>query len=79
MFNGHHGGSIGRGGWSLYFEVFSCVSGEMLKSGGKVDGGTGSNSAGEFTGLHLSGNSSGGELETSSGRSADGTSGTLSV
>ena len=63
-------------------EILSGVSGELedlscevLKDGSEVDGGTGSNSAGEFALLHVSGNSSDGELESSSGRSADSTSG----
>ena len=49
---------------------------EVLEDGGEVDGGSGSNSGGEFTGLHVSGDSSDGELESSSLGSADGTSGT---
>ncbi len=49
---------------------------EVLEDGGEVDGGSGSNSGGEFTGLHVSGYSSDGELESSSLGSADGTSGT---
>ena len=52
------------------------LSGEVLEDGSEVDGGSGSNSGGEFTGLHVSGDSSDGELESSSSRSADGTSGT---
>ena len=61
------------GGVSGKLEDLSC---EVLEDGGEVDGGTGSDSGGEFTGLHVSGDSSDGELESSSGRSADGTSGT---
>ena len=52
------------------------LSAEVLEDGGEVDGGSGSNSGGEFTGLHVSGDSSDGELESSSLGSADGTSGT---
>ena len=67
-------------------EILSGVSGELedlscevLEDGGEVDGGSGSNSGGEFTGLHVSGDSSDGELESSSLGSADGsTSSSLS-
>ena len=61
------------GGVSGKLEDLSC---EVLEDGGEVDGGSGSNSGGEFTGLHVSGDSSDGELESSSLGSADGTSGT---
>ena len=52
------------------------LSGEVLEDGSEVDGGSGSNSGGELSSLHVSGNSSDGELESSSSRSRDGTSGT---
>ena len=64
-------------------EILGSVSGklenlssEVLKDSSKVDGGSGSNSGGEFTGLHVSGDSSDRELESSSSRSRDSTSGT---
>ena len=43
------------------------LSGEVLKDGSKVDGGTGTNSGGGSVLLEESSNSSDGELETSSG------------
>ena len=52
------------------------LSGEVLKDGSKVDGGSGSNSGGELASLHVSSDSSNRELESSSSRSRDGTSGT---
>ena len=42
------------------------LSGEVLKDGGEVDGGTGSNSLGVSAGLHVAGDSSDGELESGS-------------
>ena len=43
------------------------LSGEVLKDGSEVDGGTGSNSLGVSSGLHVSGDSSDGELKSSAG------------
>jgi hypothetical protein len=43
------------------------LSGEVLKDGGEVDGGTSSNSLGVSAGLHVAGDSSDRELESSAG------------